>query len=214
MRGANLRGIAARLSGLLPNWYPVPFGVAVVINQIADDGIALQAGIRALIVAVVVTAALSVAGRRLTRQADRGTLLGLAGFFVLLAGDESVWLLAAGAIAFLLLIDLRGARTGGRVVPWSAMRSGLSAVTVILLVLVTLPVLGSSTAFPSGPQPASSVGTPARPDIFVILLDGLAALTSWRRTATTQARLLPTSRRGASTSRPAVDRTTPRQGSR
>jgi hypothetical protein len=172
VRGANLRGITARLAGILPDWYPVPFGVAFVLNQMADDGIAMQAGIRTLIVAILVTAALSVAGRRLTRHPDRGTLLGLAVFFVLLAGDESVWLLAAGAVAFVLLVDLRGARTGGRAVPWSAMRSGLSAIAVILLVLVTLPVIGSRTAFPTGPQPASAGGSAARPDIFVILLDG------------------------------------------
>lgn len=173
MRGASRRGIAAPLAGILPNWYPVLFGVAFVLNQIADDGIALQAGIRTLIVVVLVTVALTEAGRRLTRHADRGTLVGLAAFFLLLAGDEPVWLLFAGAVALVLLIDLRGARTGSRAVPWSATRSGLGAVGVILLVLVSLRVIGSPTAWPSGPQPASpDEGTAAKPDIFIILLDG------------------------------------------
>jgi hypothetical protein len=159
--------------GTLPNWYPVALGVAFVVNQLGDDGIALQAGIRTLIVAVLVTAALTVAGWRLTGHDGRGTLLGLAAFFVLIAGDEPVWLLLAGAIAFALLIDLRAARTGGRAVPWSRIRSGMSAMGVILIILVTLPLIGSPTAWPSGPQPASLDGqTAARPDIFVLLLDG------------------------------------------
>jgi hypothetical protein len=161
------------MHGALADWYPVAFGVAFVLNQMADDGIALAAGIRTLIVAILITAAFTVAGRRLTRHKGRGTLLGLAAFFVLIAGDEPVWLLLAGAIAFVLLIDLRAARTGGRAVPWSRIQSGLSAMGVILVVLVTLPLIGGPTAWPSGPQPASiDRGTAARPDIFVILLDG------------------------------------------
>ena len=173
MTGASVRGFDTRLAGILGNWYPVCFGLALVLNQIADDGIALPAGFRPLIVAVLVTVALSAAGRRLTSHAERGTLVGLAAFFVLLAGDEPVWLLFSGAVAFVLLIDLRAARTGGRAVPWSAVRSGLSAVGVILLVLVTVRVISSPTAWPSGPQPAGPVAdTAAKPDIFVVLLDG------------------------------------------
>jgi len=165
--------VARRLLAIVPDWYPVPFGVAVVLNQLADDGIALPAGFRALIVAVFLTAAFTVAGRRLTRHRGRGTLLGLAALFVLLAGDEPVWLLIAGAIAFVLLIDLRAARTGGRAVPWARVRSGMSALGVILVVLVTLPLIGSPTVWPSAPQPpAVAGGTAARPDMFVLLLDG------------------------------------------
>ena len=173
MNGARLSAPVRRMLGALPDWYPVPFAIAFVLNQMADDGIALQAGIRALIAAVLVTAALTVAGRRLTSHKGRGTMLGLAAIFVLIAGDEPAWLLPAGAIAFALLIDLRAARTAGRAVPWSRIRSGMSAMGVILVILVTLPLVGSPTAWPSGPQPASLDGeTAARPDIFVLLLDG------------------------------------------
>jgi hypothetical protein len=173
VRVERLSGYVRRLLQALPDWYPVLFGVAFVLNQMADDGIALPAGIRTLIVAVLVTAALALSGRWLTGHGGRGTLLGLAAFFVLIAGDEPVWLLLAGAIAFTLLIDLRAARTGGKAVPWAQIRSGMSALGVILVVLVALPLIGSPTAWPSGPQPASADGgAVARPDIFVLMLDG------------------------------------------
>ncbi len=73
VRGASVRGIAARLAGLL----------AELVSGFLRRGRRPQpdrgrrdrhpGGIRALIVAVLVTVALAVAGRRLTRQADRGT---------------------------------------------------------------------------------------------------------------------------------------------
>lgn len=173
MSSARAPGTVLRLLGTVPDWYPVAFSVAFVINQLADDGIAVQAAIRTLIVAVLVTAAIVLTGRRLMGHADRGTLFGLAAIFVLLGGDEPVWLVMAGAITVVILIDLRAARTGGRAVPWSPIRSGLRALGVILIVLVTLPLLGSPTAWPSGPQPApSDAATSARPDIFMLLLDG------------------------------------------
>ena len=173
MSGAGAPAKGPRLLGTALDWYPVAFSVAVIVNQLADDGIAVQAAIRPLIVAVVATVAIVLAARRTTGHADRGTLLGLAAIFVLLGGDEPVWLLMAGAIAVLLLIDLRGVRTGGRAIPWSPIRSGLRALGVVLIVLVTLPLIGSPTAWPSGPQPASmDQASAARPDIFMLLLDG------------------------------------------
>ncbi len=164
---------ARRFIATLSNWYPVAFGVAFVVTQIADDGVAVEAGIRTLILAVLVIAAILVAARRLTGHADRGTLLGLAIIFVLLAGDDPVWLFAAGTIAVLLLIDLRATRTGGRAVPWSPIRSGMTAQGIILIALVTVPLVGSPTAWPSRPDanPAVEASTP-RPDIFMVLLDG------------------------------------------
>jgi len=162
-----------RLIASLPDWYPVAFSLAYVLNELADDGIAVQAGIRTLIVALVVTAAIVVGARRLTGHADRGPLLSLAIVFVLLAGDDPVWLLAAGVIAVVLLVDLRATRTGGRPVPWSPIRTGMTAQGIILVILVSLPLVGSPLAWPSGPYPSPVPETSAaRPDIFLVLLDG------------------------------------------
>ena len=155
----------------LSDWYPVAFSVAFVVTQMVDDGIAVPAGIRTLMFAILVTAAIVVVARRLSGHADRGTLLGLGVVLVVIAGDDPVWLLVAGSIALVLLYDLRATRVGTRALPWARIRGGMTAQGVILIVLVSIPLLGSPTAWPSGPSPNPAV-QPARPDIFVIMLDG------------------------------------------
>jgi hypothetical protein len=176
----------------LPDWYPVAFGVAYVLNELADDGIAVQAGVRTLIVAVVATVAIVVGGRRLTGHADRGPLLSLAIVFVLLAGDDPVWLLAAGVIAVVLLVDLRATRTGGRPIPWSAIRTGMTAQGIILVILVSLPLVGSPWRGRLGPPQAGLRKRP-RPGLTSSWSCSTASggRTSWRMDDITLVNVLP-----------------------
>ena len=112
----------------------------------------------AAIVAVLVTAALCALGRRLTRHPDRGTFVGLAAFFVLLAGDEPVWLLSPEQSRFCSDRSARGAnrRQGCSVVgnPQRVECGGLSSSSY----WSPLRGMSSPTALPSDRNPRPGRG--------------------------------------------------------
>jgi sulfatase-like protein len=157
--------------------YPIVLALAFVLDEAASNGVAVGAAPRALIAAVLIAGAAILVGVTVTRSTGRGALLALAMLFVVAAGDGPTPLFLALGALVVLYIDLRLARDG-RSLPWSDINRGLTAMSLVLVILVSLPLLVETSDFksPATPAPPASSAVPAdltdQPDIFVVLLDG------------------------------------------
>jgi hypothetical protein len=148
-------------------WYPTILAVVFVLEPYANVDIPAAAGGRALLVAVALGLLLTVLGRAVLGP-DRGGAAAALGVVGLAAATstERVLLVVAGIVLIGVerLLRARGRFTIN--IPWPRISQTLNAVLTVMLVLQ----LGRAISFQ-----ASGPGVPvaaARPDIYLVLLDG------------------------------------------
>jgi hypothetical protein len=160
--------------GSVVRFYPGLFAIAFVLDEAVSNGVALSAGFRAIPVAFFGAIVIVVIGLLITRHAGRGPFLAMAAILALLAGDGPLPLLFSAAILIILYVDLRLTRIGRSSVPWPDVNRGLTAMGLALVLVVWLPSFTPAQLVASPAVPGLvAPGAIARPDIYLVLLDGL-----------------------------------------
>lgn len=158
--------------------YPIAFPSVLVTLIWAGAGLPPIAGLRPLVVALVVGVLITFVCCAVTHDRDRGGVLATVVLIGLIATDPRLlWILAIAAILLLVESIVRRGR------PWRLGPLATRLLTIVAVILVfaagirmvqdgTIPAAMTdlSDAFASRPRPTSV--EPTHPDIFVIVLDG------------------------------------------
>jgi hypothetical protein len=163
-------GMTRRLAFL----YPVLLAVAFVLTKYLDEGVPIATATRAVIVAAVIAAGLTVSASVLARDARYGGLLGAVAVGLIVFVHEPVIALTLGVLAGLLVVDLlrtrRAGHPGSR--PVVAAHRFLASFSVLLVAATVLQFGLRGSLLEPGPTTARSTAQTDHPDIWLVLLDG------------------------------------------
>jgi Sulfatase len=161
--------------------YPVGLAVALVAELVNVGGVSPFAAIRSWVLVIAIALCLSIAGRVLLGDRDRGGVLAAIWVLALLGGDDPRFALVIIAVTVLMILERYALTPERRTIRWawiSRWGSRLAAV-VALAVLIQAFQMGTladawravTRETPLRPQvgPAVAAGDP---DIYLILLDG------------------------------------------
>lgn len=163
-------------------FYPVVVGLALVLQLVAHNGIGVWASLRSFVAVALLAIAATGALRVVLGDRDRSGIAAMLAIVGLLASERAI--VVATALGIVILVIERRI-LGGLALPWpklARVMRGLAAI-LCLAILVQAVQVGAPTVLArslveEGPLRSTrsySVSvSPARPDVYVILLDGYA----------------------------------------
>ena len=163
--------------------YPIVFGLALFYQVVATSGVGFWVSLRPLLVVLLAVVGITLAIRLALGDADRAGPATAVVVIGVLFGDNRILLLALLVLAVFLVE--RRVVPGRLSLPWRTMNRGgrlLVAIASIAILIQSvqlgaIPILARSIIAENpfrGPAAASVPLSAARPDIYVILLDGYA----------------------------------------
>ena len=163
--------------------YPVAFAAMLLFQLVATSGVGVWVSFRPLVIAVVVAVILTAAIRLLLGDAQRTGPPAALAILGIMLGDGRV--LALAAVVLAIFVVERRLLPGRLQLPWPAIHAAGRALVLIASIAILIQaqqvgafeVLARSATHEGPLKPTRSFGAvdePARPDIYVLLLDGYA----------------------------------------
>jgi hypothetical protein len=154
----------------LGSFFLAPLAVAFVLEKVDSSDAAVAAGYRAMLAVLVLSTLATIGGTIVARHAGRGPTLALAAAIVAALGLSPVPVVIALGLAAVVVVDARRAN-GATLVPWTRFVDG-----VFVIGAVTLAIVAGSVALRPTPDltpVTAQAATTARPDIYLLMLDGM-----------------------------------------
>ncbi len=164
--------------------YPVGLAVTLVAVLVNVGGVSPFAAVRSLIVAVIAALLLSLLGRAVFRDRERGGFAAALWVLALLGGDDPRLTLLVVAATALLLAERYLVPMSRQTIRWSRISLIFSRLVVVFALAVAIQSIQTGSLgrairsltheTPLRPAVASDAADPGDPDIYMLLLDGHA----------------------------------------